>query len=267
MRTERSGLSPDDPSFDISDEEDVKALHRAESAHFWHRSRNRVILSRLCSLGVAPGSTFLDLGCGAGCVAGALAGAGYRVTGIDGHAALLEVAARRVRAAAFVCRDLRAGTADLGLDPFDAAGLFDVIEHLEDPAAAISDALGRVRASGHVVGTVPALMSLWSSIDEHAGHVRRYEVDALRSLLSGVAGARVVAVTPFFRTLVPLVWLQRRWVGRLPGARASVRNLTVPWWPINEALYAMTAIENALAPVVDRVPVAGASIWFALERS
>jgi SAM-dependent methyltransferase len=261
-----SGLRPDDPSFDISDEDDVRALHRAEAAHFWHRSRNRVIVAKLRSLGVLPGSTLLDLGCGGGCVALALAGSGYRVTGIDGHAALLELAARRVPNAEFVCHDLRKGTADLALDPFDAAGLFDVIEHLQDPKAAIADAIERVRPAGHVVGTVPALMSLWSSIDEHAGHVTRYGVDTLRSVLSDVSGARIIETTPFFRTLVPLMWLQRKWVSRQPGAEGAVSNLAVPWGPINAALNAVSAIENGLAPILDRFAIPGASIWFALQR-
>jgi SAM-dependent methyltransferase len=267
MPAGRRGLRPDDPSFDISDEKDVAALHRAESVHFWHRSRNRVILAKIRALGVPFGSTFLDLGCGAGCVAAALSGAGYRVTGVDGHAALLEVAARRVPNAAFVCHDLREGTADLALEPFDAAGLFDVIEHLKDPKVAIADAIDRVRPSGHVVGTVPALMSLWSSIDEHAGHVTRYTVDTLRSVLSGVARASNIEITPFFRTLVPLLWLQRKWVSRRPGVAGSVSNLAVPWGPINGALNAMAYVENGLAPVLDRARVPGASIWFALRRS
>jgi hypothetical protein len=166
-----------------------------------------------------------------------------------------------------VCHDLRRGTAELALEPFDAAGLFDVIEHLDDPVRTIADAIETVRPSGHVVGTVPALMSLWSSIDEHSGHVTRFSVDTLRSVLSGVAGATIVEVRSFFRTLVPLMWLQRKMVARRPGTAASVQNLAVPWAPINGALYAMATIENALAPALDRVPIPGASIWFALRRS
>src|SRR5690242_14519504 len=107
------GLSPDDPAFDISDGDDVAALLSAEQRHFWHRSRNRFIAARLARLSVAPGARIVELGCGAGCVAAELAALGYEVTGVDGHAALVDVARTRAPTAEFHCRDLRAGVGDL----------------------------------------------------------------------------------------------------------------------------------------------------------
>src|SRR5881394_2344159 len=89
------GLSPDDPSFDISDERDVTALLLAEKKHFWHRSRNHFIASSLERLGVRPGARVVELGCGAGCVAADLAARGYDLTGVDGHRALVDVASTR----------------------------------------------------------------------------------------------------------------------------------------------------------------------------
>jgi SAM-dependent methyltransferase len=267
MSAERSSeLAPDDPSFDISDEADVAALLRAEEKHFWHRSRNRFILAKLAGLPVSPGARIVELGCGAGCVAAELAGAGYDLTGIDGHRALIDVAATRAPAARFLCRDLRSGVLDLAERSFDAACLFDVIEHLDEPERALESALSLVRPGGHVVGTVPALMSLWSGIDEHAGHKIRYSAAGLRQFLSRTAGARVVQVSPFFRSLVPLMWAQRRLIGKRGGAGASVRNLSVPPSPVNSALFAMVTLEHALAPALDRLPLPGASLWFALKK-
>jgi 2-polyprenyl-3-methyl-5-hydroxy-6-metoxy-1,4-benzoquinol methylase len=40
---------------------------------------------------------------------------------------------------------------------FDAVGLFDVIEHLDDPGSALRLALRLAKLGGFVVGTVPAL--------------------------------------------------------------------------------------------------------------
>jgi SAM-dependent methyltransferase len=259
-------LAPDDPSFDISDSDDVAALLSAEERHFWHRSRNRFIRARLARLGVAPGARVVELGCGAGCVAAELASAGYELTGVDGHRALIDVAAARAPTAEFHCRDLRAGVPDLPEDAFDVACLFDVIEHLDRPEQAIETAIALVHPGGHVVGTVPAMMALWSGIDERSGHKTRYSRTTLREVLGRAGGATVVELAPFFRSLVPLMWAQRRLIGARASAAASVKNLTVPPSPVNTALFAMVTLEHALAPALDKLPLPGTSLWFALKK-
>jgi 2-polyprenyl-3-methyl-5-hydroxy-6-metoxy-1,4-benzoquinol methylase len=265
--TPPAGLAPNDPAFDISHDADLAALLFAEEHHFWHRARNRVILHRLRSIGIAPGQSVLELGCGAGSVASSLARHGYRVTGIEGHPALVEVAKRRCRIASFLCRDLRSGLPASGdRGPFDAVALFDVIEHLDDPAALLQMALGCVRDGGVVVGTVPALMFLWSGIDEHSGHKTRYSASSLRVQLGRVAHAKVVEIGAFFRSLVPILWAQRLVVGRRGDGPSSARNLAVPWAPVNMALDALCRIEERMSPLCDRVGIPGASLWFAIRR-
>ena len=261
------GLSPDDPSFDISDARDVGALLSAEDRHFWHRSRNRFIAARLERLGVRAGARIVELGCGAGCVAAELAARGYELTGVDGHRALVEVASTRAPTARFRCHDLRDGVPDLPKGAFDVACLFDVIEHLDRPEQVLDMAASLVAPGGHVVGTVPALMSLWSGIDEHAGHKTRYSRSTLLDVLARTRGTAVVDIAPFFRTLVPLMWAQRRLIGGRAGASASVKNLTVPPAPLNAALFAMVTLEHMLAPALDKLPVPGTSLWFALQKS
>jgi SAM-dependent methyltransferase len=156
---------------------------------------------------------------------------------------------------------------DLHDEAFDAVCMFDVIEHLDHPKKAIEDALGWLGHGGRLVGTVPALMALWSGIDEHAGHKTRYSVRTLRAVLESVSGASVLEIAPFFRSLVPLMWIQRRYVGKRGDAAGAVKNLTVPRWPINAALFSMVTLEHRLATVLDRAPIPGASLWFALSRS
>jgi SAM-dependent methyltransferase len=260
------GLAVDDADFDISDEADVRALFQAEERHFWHRARKGFIARKLEQAGVAPGARVLELGCGAGCVAAELARRGYDVTGVDGHRALIEVARRRAPRARFLCRDLRQSWGDLGREEFDVACLFDVIEHIDEPLALLERALARVRPGGLLVGTVPALMSLWSRIDEQSGHKTRYSAARLDALLRGVAAATVVEVAPFFRCLVPLLFVQRRVVTRHPARAASVANLRVPRWPVNHALYALCRVEERAAQVAGLGAVPGASLWFALAR-
>jgi SAM-dependent methyltransferase len=272
-RTETlSELRPDDASFDISDAADVGALLAAEEAHFWHRARNRFIRGKLGDLGARPPARVLELGCGAGCVSASLARAGYDVIGVDGHRSLLAVACTRAPNARFLCHDLRRGLPDVERGAFDVVGLFDVIEHLDDPLAALRDAMSFAKPGGHVVGTVPALMSLWSSIDEHAVHKTRYGAATLGATLRLVPGATIVEIAPFFRSLVPLVWAQRRLLdqrGRAEGREdvaASVQNLRVPLLPINAGLLALANAEHAFARRARRLPIPGASLWFALSR-
>ena len=268
-----SGLVPDDPAFDVSRADDVAALHDAEDRHFWHLLRNRIIEGRLRSLGLRPGMRILDLGCGSGCVAAHLGRRGYEVTGVDGHESLLETARSRAPHQLWLCRDLARGTRDLfprTTPPFDAVALFDVLEHLDDPASALVDALAWTKPGGVVVGTVPALMLLWSSIDERSGHKLRYSRKTLAALLERVKGrgqgARLAQLAPFNRTLVPWMWAQRHTVARGGGAADSIRNLAVPWWPVNRAFYGMVMLEHRLAPFLDRTPVEGASLWFAMRN-
>ncbi len=265
-----SELLPDDAAFDISDEADVRALLRAEEAHFWHRARNAFIRRKIEALGVRPGARVLELGCGAGCVSAELARAGYEVTGVDGHRSLLAVACTRAPQARFFCHDLRRGLPDVERGTFDVVGLFDVVEHLDDPVQALGEALRFAKPAGYVVGTVPALMALWSSIDVHAGHKTRYSKRTLAATLGAVRGARVLEIEPFFRSLVPLLWAQRRCVGKPDGAephehaKAAVHNMRVPPFPINAALLAIATAEHALALRLRQAPLPGASLWFAL---
>lgn len=266
MIVEISSLRADDAAFDVSDPRDVAALFRAEDEHFWHRARARVVRDRLRALGLGRGARFLDVGCGAGSVAVGLRREGFDVTGVDGHRSLLEVAERRDPALTLWLHDLRRGTRELPAHDFDAAGLFDVIEHLDDPVGALREALACVKPGACVVGTVPALMMLWSGIDEHQGHRTRYSTRTLRAVLERVEGARVVEIAPFFRVLVPMLVVQRRIVGRRGDAVSAAQNLAIPPRPLNAALYALSLAEHRMARVLDATPLEGASIWFALRR-
>ena len=253
--------------FDVRHERVMDALAHAEDRHFWHASRNRFIADRVRAL--APDArTLLELGCGGGCVSAHLARAGYDVVGVDGHISLVKRAASRAPSARFVVHDLSRGIEELGEDARDrdVVALFDVIEHLDDPRGALEGALRACRPGGLVVGTVPALDALWSVVDVIAGHRLRYSFDALSKLCRDVPGARVREVRHFNRALVPLMWLQRR---RMKGEQAAVSedNLEVPRTPLNEALYYLVRAEHRAAPLLDRTPIPGASLWFALDRT
>jgi len=259
-----SELAEDEPSFDVRGDA-IASLTAAEDAHFWHRTRNRIIADKLAALGLGP-CRLVELGCGAGAASAFLAARGHDVVGVEGHRRLVEIAARRAPSASFWVHDLRRGTHELPLRDFDVAALFDVIEHLDEPIAALENALALVRPGGFVVGTVPAAMRLWSVVDERAGHKIRYSRRTLRLVLEAIRGAEVVEITPFFRALVPLLLVQRRLLARQASSIGARTNLDVPPKPINLALARIVETEHALSAYLDRLPIEGASIWFALRK-
>lgn len=261
----QSRLKVDHSGYDITNRRGLAALTAAEEQHFWHLSRNLFIGDRLESLGILPPSRILELGCGGGCVSAHLVRAGYCVTGVDGHLERILEAARRSPQGRFVVHDLQRGNPQLEDANFDAVALFDVIEHVDNPGRMIEQAMELTRAGGWVVGTVPALMSLWSRVDVEGGHRRRYEPHTLRALMDSIPGIEQSEMFPFNRLLVPLMWLQRQVLLAGEDAPTAERNLKVPPGPVNWALFRLLRFEHRACGWARNVP--GASLWFALRRS
>ena len=93
-----------------------------------------------------------DLGCGTGAVADALAPYVGRVVGVDGSAAMLRAAKKRLETHRNV--DLRSGTLEaLPIDDasLDAATMFLVLHHVAEPARAIAEACRVLRPGGRIV--------------------------------------------------------------------------------------------------------------------
>ena len=109
--------------------------------------RGPYILATLRSTSVAEGSSVLDIGSGGGFLAATLADAGYDVVGIDPAMSAVRSAAQHVPAS-FV---LGAGEMlPFANDSFDSVVCSEVLEHVDDIDAVISE-VGRVLRPGGVL--------------------------------------------------------------------------------------------------------------------
>lgn len=99
-------------------------------------------------LGVAPGTRYLDAGCGSGLAAGLAAGRGARVSGLDAAEGLLAIARERAPGGDFRQGDLEELPFEDGA--FDLVTGFNAFQYAGNPGAALGEA-GRVTQRGGAV--------------------------------------------------------------------------------------------------------------------
>jgi SAM-dependent methyltransferase len=105
---------------------------------------------------------------------------------------------------------------------FDSVVLVNVLEHIEDDAAALRDILTGLRPGGTVVLFVPAFQALYSEFDRLVGHYRRYRKGELAALVRG-AGFEVVE-SRYVNCIGALAWwVVARQLGRFPKSRSAMR--------------------------------------------
>jgi SAM-dependent methyltransferase len=86
----------------------------------------------------------------------------------------------------------------------DNVVLVNLLEHIEDDSALLADARASLRKGGALIIFVPAFQALFSTMDEQAGHFRRYQRGALVKLVEG-AGFQVKRCR-YFNALGFLGW-------------------------------------------------------------
>jgi SAM-dependent methyltransferase len=206
-----------------------------EERSFWFRHRSACVLA-LVNRFVPPG-TIYDIGGGNGLVARALIDGGFDTVLVEPG----EAGARNARRRAIqtvICATL--ATAKFEAAALPAAGIFDVLEHIEDEEGFLNELHRCLSPQGRLYLTVPAFGWLWSDDDVRAGHFRRY---TLKSLITSIrrAGFTPLYATYFF-TLLPVPLFLLRSVPSLFGRRGLApqgygrlhqsrgRTLTEPVW-------------------------------------
>ena len=116
--------------------------------HALNPPRLSFIYEQLAAAGIGKGARGLDLGCGAGLLTEPLARYGFRMTGLDGAADAIGVAQTRA-AAEGLDIDYRVGeSGSAKLPPVDFVNALEIIEHTDDPAAFLRQALAPLKPGG-----------------------------------------------------------------------------------------------------------------------
>lgn len=225
-----------------------------EAGNFWFVARN-ALLKRLMLRHFPRASNVLEIGCGTGFVL-ANTRAVYpsaRLSGSDIYTEGLGFAKQRVPSAELFQMD---ATEIPFREEFDLIGAFDVLEHIDDDAAALAQIYAACKPGGGVILTVPQHPSLWSRMDEYAHHKRRYTRAELLEKM-GKAGFRVRYVTSFVSLLLPAMWLSRLLQRNAPPADDGID----PGFKIhplmNAAFGAVMAFERGLLALGITFPAGG----------
>ena len=188
--------------------ESFQDLFDAEARNFWFRSRNRLIIWSLQKY-FPNVLRFLEIGCGTGFVLTGIEKMFPNVTlsGSEIHVKGLAYAAKRLKKAFLFQMDARHVSFE---NEFDVIGCFDVLEHVEQDGAILSQMFQALRSGGGIILTVPQHRFLWSPSDVFACHLRRYSAVELKEKVER-AGFSIRRMTSFVSLLLPAMITSRTW--------------------------------------------------------
>lgn len=136
--------------------------------------------------------TVLEVGCGQGSFGSRMSRrATYR--GLEPDPVSYAVAAQRIPPQGGEV--LNVTTRELEVSPYDLVCAFEVLEHIDDDAAALADWTRFVTPGGHLLLSVPADPRRFGPMDEHAGHFRRYTAEGLAALVRSIGYDKVEVTT------------------------------------------------------------------------
>jgi SAM-dependent methyltransferase len=161
--------------------DELAKMFDLEDTYWWFVARRELVRELLARHAPAgPDLRILDVGCGTGATLTAEQDSGTGI-GLDRSAAALQFC--RQRGLRRLAR-ARAESLPVTDGSVDVVLALDLLEHIEEDAAAMKELARVLRPGGILVTTVPALPELWSEHDEALDHVRRYRGRQLRRLLA-----------------------------------------------------------------------------------
>ena len=222
-------------------------LRRVEENHWWFVGRRQIIRSFLEPLieklkatrtAAAP-IKILDVGCGTGANLELLSEFG-EAEGVDVSSEALSFC--RARGLAGV-KQGAAESLPYEDHSFDLVTGLDVVEHLDDDLAGLTEMRRVLRPGGRTLLFVPAFMFLWGVQDDISNHRRRYTMNELKRVVRE-AGFEIERATFVNITFFAPILLGRLFM-RATGVRPeSENNITIGF--LNGALGKLLGAERGL---------------------
>ncbi len=192
-----------------------------EEGSFWFEHRNRCITAVVRQHPPRSHGPIFDVGGGNGFVAKALESVGFEAVVVEPGVAGARNARKR-GISDVICSSLKA--ADFLPGSLPAAGLFDVLEHVEDDVAFLTSLRRVMNASGRLYLTVPSYQFLWSANDVSAGHYRRHTLRTIETTLR--RGGFSVDFASYIFCPLPVALLLTRTIPYRIGLTRPTRNRT-----------------------------------------
>ena len=227
--------------------ERLEMIHAIEQDHFWFLGRRKLILSLMEGYISHHVATLLDVGCGTGFNLQYWIQFSNQVIGLDrlsGHSTRHQMPGKRPHSViSDVCAlPVLQGSADVVV-------ALDVLEHVSDEKM-LAEVNRSLIDGGLFFVTVPAMEWLWSSRDEEAGHLRRYNKKSLRLAVEN-AGFEILYLSFYQCLLFPMVMLSRT-IWRAKKSVSAVEEK--PGKLINTVLNWITQFEVKLTRLGVRFP-------------
>lgn len=217
-------------------------LYEVEQSHWWHIGRRRILagfVEEICRQVTDRPPRILDVGCGTGANLLMLSKYG-QAEGVD----ISEDALAFCRARGL--NEVKLGAAEelpYADATFDLVTAFDVVEHMDNDLAGLTEMRRVLRPGGRVLLFVPTFMFLWGLQDDVSHHRRRYRLPQLRRVLEQ-AGFEVERTTYANITFFAPILLVRQLM-RFTGIKAaSENNINVP--ALNGVLAAIFGAESTI---------------------
>ena len=164
--------------------EEYQQLGSVEDTHWFYKGKRIITkewIQRFYPLNSR--STLLDIGAGSGMFAAEM-NQWCRAFGVESSKDGLNVAKQKGYAQHMIAGS--ATTIPCKDQSADITTALDVLEHIQDDAAALKEFLRVTKKNGIILLTVPAFSWAFSSWDKSLGHFRRYQIKDLNHLVENI---------------------------------------------------------------------------------